>query len=170
MKIRMKRNHFFLGIAALAGLSLMGCDDYLDKLPLDSPSSVNFYTNAEEVEMGLMGCYKSLHWEINSEARPWPIILDNATDISWNRSSSHIQQLGNGTATSSSDGAASAWTALYKAISRSNYLLDNVHNAEGSLNAAYYRQVQAEVSSGLQLPAADSTVRRCALGRPFNFD
>ena len=37
-----------------------GCNKQLDRLPLDSPSSASFYNDATEVELGVLGCYKSL--------------------------------------------------------------------------------------------------------------
>lgn len=120
-----------------------GCNKQLDRLPLDSPSSASFYNDATEVELGVLGCYKSLTWELKS-TRPWPVMMDNTTDVSWNRSSHPSQELGNGTATSTNESAQNAWTGFYKAIGRANFLLDNIENAKGNIDDKYYRQVIAE--------------------------
>jgi hypothetical protein len=127
------------GIAA----GIAACNKTLDKVPLDSPSSASFYKNATEVEMGILGCYKSLNWELKSE-RPWPVMLDNITDISWNRSAHAVQELGNGTATSTNGSSEIAYVQCYKSIGRVNFLLDNIDRAKTDLSDAYYKQVIAE--------------------------
>lgn len=127
------------GIAA----GIAACNKSLDKVPLDSPSSASFYKNATEVEMGILGCYKSLNWELKAE-RPWPVMLDNITDISWNRSAHAVQELGNGTATSTNGSAETAYIQCYKSIGRANFLLDNIDRAKSDLSDTYYKQVVAE--------------------------
>ncbi|MCS3797769.1 RagB/SusD family nutrient uptake outer membrane protein [Niastella sp. OAS944] len=128
----------FAGIVA----GIAACNKSLDKLPLDSPSSETFYKNATEVEMGIIGCYKSLNWNLK-DARPWPVMLDNASDISWNRSAHAVQELGNGTATSANGSAELAWTQCYKSIGRANFLLDNIDRAT-DLTDVYKSQVIGE--------------------------
>lgn len=138
----MKRTSTIILIACITA-GLAACDKSLDKVPLDSPSSASFYKDATEVEMGLMGCYKSLNWELKT-ARPWPVMLDNCADISWNRSAHAVQDLGNGTATSTNGSAEVAWTQCYKSIGRANFLLDNIDRAKATLADTYYKQVIAE--------------------------
>lgn len=124
--------------------TVTGCDDHLlDKLPLDSPSSASFYNDRTEVDMGLFGCYKGLIFTTVGN-RPWIITLDNTTDISWNRSANAIQSLGNGTAGSDNGAARNAWEEFYQAIARTNFLLDNIQNAEGVISPDYYKQVISE--------------------------
>lgn len=129
----------FAGIAAAA----VSCNKSIDKVPLNSPSSESFYKTAAEVDMGILGCYKSLNWELKA-TRPWPIMLDNITDVSWNRSAHAVQELGNGTATSSNGSSEIAWTQCYKSIARANFLLENVDRAKDLISEAYYKQVIAE--------------------------
>ncbi|HEY1199931.1 MAG TPA: RagB/SusD family nutrient uptake outer membrane protein, partial [Niastella sp.] len=129
----------FAGIAA----GIAACNKSLDKLPLNEPSSDSFYKSAAEVDMGLQGCYKSLNWELKS-TRPWPVMLDNITDVSWNRSAHAVQELGNGTATSANTSSETAYTQCYKSIGRVNFLLENIDRAKDLISEAYYKQVIAE--------------------------
>jgi hypothetical protein len=137
----MKRTSTIILIAGITA-ALAACSKSLDKLPLDSPSSETFYKNATEVEMGIQGCYKSLNWELKA-TRPWPVMLDNISDISWNRSAHAVQELGNGTAISTNSSAEIAWTQCYKSIGRANFLLDNIDRAT-DLSDDYKKQVIAE--------------------------
>lgn len=137
----MKRTTTIILIAGIAA-GIAACNKSLDKLPLDAPSSASFYKNAQEVELGILGAYKSLNWELKT-ARPWPVMLDNISDVSWNRSAHAVQELGNGTATSTNGSAEVAWTQCYKSIGRANFLLDNIDRAT-DLSDAYKKQVIAE--------------------------
>lgn len=123
-------------------LSFSSCNDLLDKNPLEYPSSEDYYKNKTEVELGLNGCYKQLCWDLK-DSRPWPVIFDVTTDISWNRSSHGVQTLGNGSAISNNSAATAAWKQLYKGIARCNFLLNNIDRAEG-LTEDYYNQTIAE--------------------------
>jgi hypothetical protein len=71
-------------------------------------------------------------------------MLDNITDISWNRSAHAVQQLGNGTATSNNGAAETAYIQCYKSIGRANFLLDHIDRAKADLSDKYYKQVIAE--------------------------
>lgn len=129
----------------LCFFSATSCEDLLDKSPLDYPSSASFYNNEDEVNMGLFGCYRRLTDRIGLKGnRPWIIMLDNSTDVSWNRSGSPIQALGNGTASSDNASANNAWDDFYAVIARTNFLLGNIENAEGSVSADYLDQVIGE--------------------------
>lgn len=123
-----------------------GCKkDILDKLPLDSPSSASFFNNKTEVDMGILGCYERLVNRIGLKgAMPWIVTLDCTTDINWNRDASPIGDLGRGTAASDNPSARNAWVDFYAVIARTNFLLDNIGNAEGNVSADYISQVIAE--------------------------
>src|SRR5690554_3262831 len=126
-------------------LSVMSCEDMLDKVPLDSPSSASFFNDKTEVDMGLFGCYERLVNRVGLKGnRPWIVMLDNTTDISWNRSAHYVQELGNGTANSQNLSCRNAWGDFYAVIARTNFLLDNIQNAEGTVAGDYINQVIGE--------------------------
>lgn len=130
----------------LAGLFLTAtaCDDnYLDKLPLEGPSADNFYTNEDELMLGLSGCYKALNFEPKG-GRPWPVILDVTTDIAWNRSNHQMQHLGNGSHDSNNGSVLIFWREFYQAIGRCNFLLDNIDQLKEEISPDLYARVKAE--------------------------
>ncbi|WP_215222730.1 RagB/SusD family nutrient uptake outer membrane protein [Echinicola shivajiensis] len=132
--------HIILGAFVLF---LSSCDDYLEKYPLDGPSSASFYSNEDELMMGLLGCYKGLNFEAKS-GRPWPVILDVTTDINWNRSNHQMQHIGNGSHDSDNGSILIFWREFYQTIGRCNFLLDNIGKLEGNIPSEVYFQSIAE--------------------------
>lgn len=125
-------------------LTVQSCQkDYLEKVPLSGPSSSSFYTNQDELILGLMGCYKALNFESKSQ-RPWPIILDVTTDIEWNRSAGDLQDIGMGSHASNNPAILTHWREFYQAINRCNFLLDNIDQIKDKLTPAVYAQSKAE--------------------------
>ncbi|MHA4808628.1 RagB/SusD family nutrient uptake outer membrane protein [Flavitalea flava] len=69
----MKIIYFLTGLALLT--SLGGCKKYLDKAPLDSINSANFFQNANDAVTAVNGAYQPLQWPKLFNLRMW------ATDI-----------------------------------------------------------------------------------------
>ncbi len=118
-------------------------EDYLEKVPLSGPSSSSFYTNQDELMLGLMGCYKALNFESKAQ-RPWPVIMDVVTDIEWNRSAGDLQDIGMGSHASNNGAILTCWREFYQAINRCNFLLDNIDNLKATIPATVYSQSKAE--------------------------
>lgn len=132
-------------LAAVLLLLSTSCQkDYLDKLPLSGPSSSSFYNNEAELKLGLVGCYKSINFTINGEPRTWISILDMTTDIGWNRSSSDVQQMGNGSLTSQTASMTQLLAGFYDGIGRCNFLLDNIDRLKDKLSPGTYAATKAE--------------------------
>lgn len=132
-------------VMSLAIVMVSACKmDYLDRYPIDAPSSSNFYTNEAELRMGLFGCYESLNFKVNGEPRPWITILDVTTDIDWNRSNSNMQLIGNGSHDSQNPAITQFWSGYYEGISRCNFLLDNIDNLIGEVSEQVYAEAKAE--------------------------
>ena len=53
----MKYNSEFILSVLSVVLSLSSCADFMDRYPLDSPSTETFYSNDEEMTLALNGCY-----------------------------------------------------------------------------------------------------------------
>lgn len=135
----------YLAIIVFIVLFSASCQkDYLERVPLSGPSSSSFYSNEDELKLGLMGCYKSINFNINGEPRTWISILDMASDIGWNRSSSDVQQMGNGSVTSQTTAIRQLFTGFYDGIGRCNFLLDNIDNLKDKLTPSVYAQTKAE--------------------------
>lgn len=117
--------------------------DYLDKVPLSGPSDASFYSNQDELMLGLFGCYKALNFEAKTQ-RPWPVILDVTTDIDWNRSNHAMQEIGKGSHASNNASILVFWREYYQGIGRCNFLLDNIDRVKDKITPALYNQVKAE--------------------------
>lgn len=118
-------------------------DDYLERYPLAGPSSASFYSNQDELMLGLIGCYSALNFESKAQ-RPWPVIMDVTTDIEWNRSAHALQDIGKGNHASNNSSILIFWREFYQTIGRCNFLLDNIDKIKGKLSPAVYAQSKAE--------------------------
>lgn len=131
-------------LAIFLVLALSSCEsDYLKKYPLDGPSSETFYSNEGELMMGLAGAYKGLNFNAKG-SRPWPIILDVTSDISWNRSLHAMQTIGNGSHDSDNGSVLIFWREFYQTIGRANFLLDNIEELKEELSPEVYERTRAE--------------------------
>lgn len=118
-------------------------DGYLDRVPLEGPSAGTFYTNQDELMLGLMGCYAALNFESKAQ-RPWPVIMDVVTDIEWNRSAGDLQDIGKSNYGSNNKAVLDIWKNFYVAIGRCNFLLDNIDKIKDKLPAKVYAESKAE--------------------------
>lgn len=118
------------------------CSDYLDKYPLDTPSDQTFLGTETEMEMALAGCYTPI-WR-DFEGMSFFLAFEEAADIGYDRNTSALQQIGQGSADAKSGIAKDFWDAFYKGISRCNYLLTNMSRGEAVVPAATYARIKAE--------------------------
>jgi hypothetical protein len=144
MEIMLNKIKYCAILVAIILFSSSCQKDYLDKVPLSGPSSSSFYSNEAELKLGLVGCYKSINFNINGEPRTWISILDMTSDIGWNRSSSDVQQMGNGSLTSQTASIKQLFTGFYDGIGRCNFLLDNIDNLKDKISPAVYSATKAE--------------------------
>jgi hypothetical protein len=135
----MKKIIFYLFTCAF----LFGsCSDYLNKYPLDSPSDQTFLSTETEMDMALAGCYTPI-W-LDLEGMSFFLAFEEAADMGYERNTSGLQQIGQGSADAKNDMARNYWTAFYKGIARCNYLLQNMPRGEANVPAASYTRIQAE--------------------------
>lgn len=139
----------FTAMVLLLSLSFSACQkDYLEKSPFN-PSSESFYSNQDELLIGLLGCYQQLNYSEqnygNGNLRvPWQVFIDAATDICWDRTNGDLQNIGKGSIDANNRVALVLYREGYKGIARCNFLLDNVKKLEGTIPAALYNQSIAE--------------------------
>ncbi len=141
-------SRFNIAILLLAFLATACSKGYLEKKPLDGPSAASFYSNKDELMMGLMGCYRQLNFPgggAGVEAGgPWPLLLETCTDLSWQRIGNDLQQIGNGTHNTDNGFSLGFWSNFYKGIARCNFLLDNIHKLNGIVDNTLLAKVTAE--------------------------
>lgn len=136
------KNYIKLFIVAFT-ITLFGCEDYLNRYPLNNPSDVTFLSNETELKMAIAGCYSGLWFKI--EDMPFQLCLDAATDIGFDRNGSALQALGRGAQDSRNGTIVSMWTNLYAGIAKCNYVLKNMERGKSVIAEANYKQYESEV-------------------------
>jgi len=138
----MKTIKYILLSFCLLGIS-SACEDALEKLPLDAPSDENFFSNESELLLGVNGVYQSLYWRTGGV--PYPVALDNTTDLGFLRSDfSGLQSFSRGAHSSVTGGFSQTWEQMYEGINRANNLLTNMSRAEEVVSEDFYQRIQAE--------------------------
>jgi len=133
---------YLLGFALIA-VVFPACQDDLTKTPLDAPANTNFYSNQDELLLGINGAYnETLWWEITGS--PAPEQLDAMTDLGFERSNGDIKAVALGSASSTSGIFESTWNQFYGALSRVNNLLGNMSRAEENVSSEFMERIEAE--------------------------
>ena len=128
------------------------CEDYLDRLPLDSPSNQTFYSTQDEIIMAVNACYNNItSFYNNDDGVAWVTNLpdlflrDHFTDIEATRSNPYIYiPFKNGTIASGTIFALEEWKWFYTGISRVNSLLEGMPKAQETTPAEIYERVKSE--------------------------
>ena len=130
-------------IVIFFALSFFGCEDYLNRYPLNNPSDVTFLSNETELKMAVAGCYSTLWY--NFEGMPFHLCLDAASDIEWDRNGSTLQAVGRGSVDSRNGLIVAFWTNMYAGIAKCNYVLANMERGKSVIPEAAYNQYESEV-------------------------
>lgn len=138
----MKNKNIYIAVLVLL-LSFTACDDGLDKYPLDRPSDVNFLSSKAEMEMAVTGCYNTL-WMGLTYSMPDFQLSDCMSDIAWERALADIQTIGNGSHDSNNSYASTFWIKYYQAISRCNFIIENISRGKETVTEAEYNRYIAD--------------------------
>ena len=120
------------------GILASGCDSYLDKQPLDTPSSTTYLSTEAEINLALTGVYSSTYW--NTGNLPSQILFDLYTEIGVERTGG----IASGSFDAANGTVSSFWTFAYTTISRANVLLDGMTRAKANTPVATYNRLEAE--------------------------
>ena len=122
---------------------IQSCDDeYLDRLPLDSPSSETYFANETELEMAVTGVYNRLWY--STQGAVWFLSFDFASDDGWDRNGSALQALGRGEQNADNGYTNGFWSAFYKAINRVNFITSGAEELRGEMDPAKYDRLVGE--------------------------
>ena len=122
----MKYNSGFILSVLSVVLSLSSCADFMDRYPLDSPSTETFYSNDEEMTLALNGCYTNITF-LAANVMPFELNLDMMSDIGWERTAgSQPQIVWQGSHNANSGIFYDIWNNYYKGIGRCNRLLEGM--------------------------------------------
>lgn len=120
----------------------LSCEDYLERFPLDVPSSATFFENATELEMAVNGVYNRLwYWPAGIA---WFLAFDFASDDGWDRNGSTLQALGRGEQNPDNGFTNGYWSHFYRAINRVNFITSNGSHLADQMDAAEYNRLLGE--------------------------
>lgn len=140
----MKYNSGFILSVLSVVLSLSSCADFMDRYPLDSPSTETFYSNDEEMTLALNGCYTNITF-LAANVMPFELNLDMMSDIGWERTAgSQPQIVGQGSHNANSGIFYDIWNNYYKGIGRCNRLLEGMEKGRENVDSERYNQIAAE--------------------------
>ena len=137
---------YILTSALTALIFISGCEEFLDRQPLDSLSSETFYSTEAEMELGLNGVYAASFWVFpNNMPLLWAI--ESTTDLA-------IKRVGNPEDLVAAGDAGpflidnsltnTAWNQAYKLVTHSNILLDGIEKGKNIASVAGYSRIRAE--------------------------
>lgn len=135
----------YLIIGLLAVVSL-GCDDFLDRQPLDTPSSATFYSNEAEIRIGLTGVYNAAFWNSRGLV-PDLKRIEGTTDLIISRKTDPESLVAQGDAGPFVIGNAmseTGWQQGYRLVARANDLLEGMKRGEAATSKAAYARMRAE--------------------------
>ncbi len=143
----MKNDILFYIIVLLITVNLTGCEDYLEKYPLDEPTDVTFWSTEAELKMAVTSIYNSLYWTDRGYTThvPFQMLLSTVTDESWDRNLSSWQLLGDGLITSADEPLIyGKWENAYETIGKCNRYLANMERAKEKTKPEVYTRLAAE--------------------------
>ena len=137
----------FIFLSALTALIFFsGCEEFLDRQPLDSLSSETFYSTEAEMELGLNGVYAASFWVFpNNNPLLWAI--ETTTDLAIKRVGNPEDLVAAGDAGPfliNNSLTTTAWNQAYKLVIHSNTLLDGMEKGEVNASVAGYSRIRAE--------------------------
>ena len=138
----MKKKIYIIGILAL--LSIAGCDDYLDKQPLDMPGSETFLSTAAEVEMGVNACYKLLDPDNTFSHRSYYRLFVALEDAGQIRMTNSLSPFREGNVNPELAPVRNFWTDCYTGISLCNIVIDGMEKARDQMHEAEWLGFKAE--------------------------
>lgn len=127
-------------------LATLGCsEDFLNRVPLDSPSSSTFYSTEQDLVLAVNSAYRDvMDLDGCCGQSIWWISLEATSDNLWYRCDASHRTFPNGLVDPSSGMAANAWRRFYRGINKCNSLLDNMNKASGKASAEVMQRVEGE--------------------------
>lgn len=128
-------------------IALMSCGkEFLDRQPLDAPSTTNFFSNEAEIKLGLTGVYSAAFWARLGNV-PDLKRIEGSTDLVISRSGDQealIARGDNGPFIFGNAWSENAWSQGYRVVVRANDMLDNMVRGKAATPAAAYNRMRGE--------------------------
>lgn len=123
-------------VAALA-ITAVGCDDFLDKQPLDQRVESNFYKTEKDAMEALVAIYDVLQWHTVQGYHPTDMLMDVASDDAYAGGGSstdapNIVEIDRTTTRTNNGEVQGLWRKYYIGIFRANIFLEKIEGIEAS--------------------------------------
>lgn len=117
---------------------LVSCSDFLDRQPLDAPTTGSFLNNEAEMSSALAAVYRSVHWDRG--LTPFQQFFDLWSDIGQFRDPG----IATGVFDTYNTDLQNLWTAAYVTIQRANTLITGMERGKEQVSEPVYNRIQAE--------------------------
>lgn len=117
----MKRNAIYI-ITLIVGVSMLGCKDYLDRVPLDQIADETFWNTQDQLEMAATAIYSRVKAKNTVD-------MENLAENTMWPSSNQYKDIGSGVFPVTQPTVDSEWRNMYRDIRESNTFLLNYQNA-----------------------------------------
>ena len=135
------KKYIKISFAAILAISAsLSCSD-LDLAPLDKPATGNWYQDKDQVVMSLNTLQLIQFWMTDRTEASITANMDELTDDSVNRNSQNPFKSGTLTGDNSVL-VKTIWSYTYKAISRSNAILEGMPRAKGTMTGEDYAMLE----------------------------
>lgn len=134
----MKKIHIYILLTVSLLVTHSSCDSFLDTKPYSNTVVDNFYKTADDAELALTGCYQTImaavmqgEWGRASFNSGMQAMLEGGTDECIQRDGLADPLFGGlavGSYTAQHEMFKFSWSFLFKGVSRTNFLLDNIGN------------------------------------------
>jgi hypothetical protein len=138
----------YLVIPALTALTLGGvsCKKYLDRYPIDSNTTEDFFQNEQQIQLTLTGVYNAFGARTVSPGynnpTPYYAKMDLYTEIGLERGLNGT--IGSGAYNPLNGSVQELWGSFYQVVQRANTLLFNIVRAQATMTPQAYNRVRAE--------------------------
>lgn len=134
-------------------ITMTGCEDFLDKQPLDKLSTATFWKTESDAMLALTGVYHLDGYNNSTSAKQqysfWNQdthlrVLEATTDNGFEKDN-NVTDFNNGNMAPSNNVVAALWASSYQKIAKSNNFLDNIDNV--TMDEAKRAKFKAEVKA-----------------------
>jgi len=137
---------FIIIFLSISAVTLMSCQKFLDRKPLDASSSSTFLSNQSEMEQGLIGTYASAMWVFPNNT-PLHFAVEASTDLAMKRggNAEDLIAMGDGGPFILNNSVTTTcWNQAYKLVQRANQQITAMENGKANVPAVTYNRIKAE--------------------------
>jgi starch-binding outer membrane protein, SusD/RagB family len=152
-KLTIMTKNLIVFTLSMVMITMTGCEDFLDKQPLDKLSTATFWKTESDAMLALTGVYHLEGYNNSTSAKQqysfWNQdthlrVLEATTDNGFEKDN-NVTDFNNGNMASSNNVVAALWASSYQKIAKCNNFLDNIDNV--TMDEARRAKMKAEVKA-----------------------